>query len=82
MLTKLKHFVPENIYIVFFLLYLNFTLYIYYGVLILGNTCKIYLDEIFKLQKSGRCQIAAIHVEATPGLCSQNRSLYRPHVKI
>ena len=44
-----------------------------------GNTCKIYLDEIFKLQKSGRYQITreitTIHVEATPGLCSQNHGL-------
>ena len=40
-----------------------------------GNTCKIYVDEIFKLQKSGRYQIATIHVEATLGLCSQNHGL-------
>ena len=40
MLTKLKHFVPVNI-----LPDIN------YGVLIWGNTSKIYLDKIFKLQK-------------------------------
>ena len=48
-LTKLKHFVPENI---LYPLYCTLILpYIKYGVLIWGNTCKIYLDKIFKLQK-------------------------------
>ena len=46
MLTKLKHFVPENI---FYSLYCTLILpYINYGVLIWGNTCKTYLDKIFK----------------------------------
>ena len=49
MLTKLKHFVPENI---LYSLYCTLILpYINYGVLIWGNTCKTYLDKIFKLQK-------------------------------
>ena len=49
MLTKLKHFVPENI---LFSLYCTLILpYINYGALIWGNTSKIYLDKIFKLQK-------------------------------
>ena len=57
MLTKLKHFVPEN---VLYSLYCTLILpHVHYGVLIWGNTCKIYLDKIFKLQN-------------TPGLCSQN----------
>ena len=48
-LTKLKHFVPENI---LYSLYCTLILpYINYGVLIWGNTSKIYLDKIFKLQK-------------------------------
>ena len=67
MLTKLKHFVSENI-----LYSLNCTLilpYINYGVLIWGNTCKIrYLNSITGL--SERYQIAS--TEATPDLCSQN----------
>ena len=49
MLTKLKHFVPEKI---LYSLYCTLILpYINYGVLIWGNTSKIYLDKIFKLQK-------------------------------
>ena len=47
MLTKLKHFVPENI---LYSLYCTL-IYINYGALIWGKTCKIYLDKIFKLQK-------------------------------
>ena len=49
MLTKLKHFVPENI---LYSLYCTLIMpYINYGVLIWGNTCKTYLDKICKLQK-------------------------------
>lgn len=49
MLTKLKHFVPENI---LYSLYCTLVMpYINYGVLIWGNTCKKYLDKILKLQK-------------------------------
>ena len=49
MLTKLKHFVPENI---LYSLYCTLILpYINYGFLIWGSTCKTYLDKIFKLQK-------------------------------
>ena len=41
-LTKLKHFVPENM---LYSLYCTLILpYINYGVLIWGNTCKIYFD--------------------------------------
>ena len=48
MLTKLKHFLPENI---LHSLYCNLVLpYINYGI-IWGNTCKMYLDKIIKLQK-------------------------------
>ena len=70
MLTKLKHFVPENI---LYSLYCTFILpYVNYGVLILSNTCKYisirYLNSRNGL--SGQYQIGTI--EATPGLCSQN----------
>ena len=71
MLTKHKHFVPENI---LYSLYCTLILlYIDYGVLIWCNTCKIYLDKIYLNSRnglSGLYQIATI--EATPGLCSQN----------
>ena len=49
-LTKLKHFAPKNI---LYSLYCTLILpYINCGVLIWGNTCKIYLDKIFKLHNS------------------------------
>ena len=70
MLTKFKHFVPENI---LYSLYCTLILpYINYVVLIWGNTSKIYLDKIFNSRNglSERYQIATI--EATPDLCSQN----------
>jgi hypothetical protein len=48
-MNKLKHFVPDRIlhslYCTFIMPYLN------YGILIWGNTCKIYLDKLIKLQK-------------------------------
>ena len=69
-LTKLKHLVPENI---LYSLYCTLILpYTDYGVLIWGNTSKIYLDKISKLQKWSikRYQIATI--EATLDHCSQN----------
>ena len=49
MLTKTKHCVPGYI---LYSLYCTLVLpYINYGILIWGNTCKTYLDKIFKLQK-------------------------------
>ena len=49
MLTKMKHYVPGYI---LYSLYCTLVLpYINYGILIWGNTCKTYLDKIFKLQK-------------------------------
>ena len=70
-LTKLKHFVPENI---LYSLYCTLILpYVNYHVFIWGNTCKIYLDKIYSNSRNGlseRYQIAT--TEATPGLCSQN----------
>ena len=70
MLTKLKHFVPENI---LYSLYCTLILpYINYSVLILGNACKIYLDKMFKLQKWAIRTISNSHYRATPDLCSQN----------
>ena len=48
-MNKLKHFIPDRIlhtlYCTFILPYLN------YGILIWGNTCKLYLDKLTKLQK-------------------------------
>ena len=49
MLTKMKHYVPGYI---LYSLYCTLVLpYINYSILIWGNTCKTYLDKIFKLQK-------------------------------
>ena len=48
MLTKMKHYVPGYI---LYSLYCTLVLpYINYSILIWGNTCKTYLDKIFKLQ--------------------------------
>ena len=45
-MNKLKHFVPTCIlYFLIVLPYLN------YGILIFGDTCKTYLNELIKLQK-------------------------------
>ena len=64
-LTKLKHFVPENI---LYSLYCTLILpYINYGVLIWGNTCKIYLDKIFKLQKWAIRTISNSHYRSHTG---------------
>ena len=64
-LTKLKHFVPENI---LHSLYCSLILpYINYGVLIWGNTCKIYLDKIFKLQKWAIRTISNSHYRSHTG---------------
>ena len=49
MLSKLKHYVSGYI---LYSLYCTFVLpYVNYGILIWGNTYKVYLDTIFKLQK-------------------------------
>ena len=65
MLTKLKHFVPENI---LYSLYCTLILpYINYGVLIWGNTCKTYLDKIFKLQKLATRTISNSHYRSHTG---------------
>ena len=64
-LTKLKHFVPENIlYSLYCILILP---YINYGVLIWGNTFKIYLDKIFKLQKWAIRTISNSHYRSHTG---------------
>ena len=48
-MNKLKYFIPGRI---FYSLYCTFILpYINYGILIWGNTCKVYLDKLIKLQK-------------------------------
>ena len=65
MLTKLKHFIPENI---LYSLYSTLILpYINYGVLIWGNTSKIYLDKIFKLQKWAIRTISNTHYRSHTG---------------
>ena len=65
MLTKLKHFVPENIlYSLYFTLILPC---INYGVLIWGKTCKTYLDKIFKLQKWAIRTISNSHYRSHTG---------------
>ena len=65
MLTKLKHFVPVNIS---YSLYCTLILpYINYGVLIWGNTCKTYLDKIFKLQKWAIRTISNSHYRSHTG---------------
>ena len=65
MLTKLKHFVPENI---LYSLYCTFILpYINRGVLIWGNTCKIYVDKILKLQKWAIKTISNSHYRSHTG---------------
>ena len=64
-LTKLKHFVPENT-----LYSLHCTLilpYINYSVLIWGNTSKINLDKIFKLQKWAIRTISNRHYRSHTG---------------
>ena len=64
-LTKLEHFVPENI---LYSLYCTLILpYINYGVLKWGNTCKIYLDKIFKLQKWAIRTISNSHYRSHTG---------------
>ena len=48
-MNKLKYFIPGRIS---YSLYCTFILpYINYGILIWGNTCKVYLDKLTKLQK-------------------------------
>jgi len=48
-MNKLKHFVPERI---LFTLYCTMVMpYLNYGILVWGNSCKIYLDKLIKLQK-------------------------------
>ena len=49
-MNKLKYFVPDRIYYLLFIVPL-FCLTLYYGILIWRNTCKAYLDKLFKLQK-------------------------------
>ena len=62
---KLKHFVPENI-LYFIILYFNFTLYKLW-CLNMGNTCKTYLDKIFKLQKWAIRTISNSHYRSHTG---------------
>ena len=65
MLTKLKHFVPENI---LYTLYCTLILpYINYGIIIWGSACKLYLDKIFKLQKWAIRTISNSHYRSHTG---------------
>ena len=48
-MNKLKYFIPGRI---LYSLYCTFILpYVNYGILIWGNTCKVYLNKLIKLQK-------------------------------
>ena len=65
MLTKMKHYVPGYI---LYSLYCTLVLpYINYGILIWGNTCKTYLDKIFKLQKWAIRTISHEHYRSHTG---------------
>ena len=78
MLTKLKHFVAENI---LYSLYCSLILpYINYGVLIWGNTCKTYLDKIFKLQKWAIRTISNSHYRSHTGRLFSKFNILNVHV--
>ena len=79
MLTKLKHFVPENI---LYSLYctLILPLHINHGVLIWGNTSKIYLDKIFKLQKWAIKTISNSHYRSHTGPLFSKFNVLNVHV--
>ena len=65
MLTKLKHFVPENI---LYTLYCTLILpYINYGNIIWGSAYKLYLVKIFKLQKWAIRTISNSHYRSHTG---------------
>ena len=65
MLTKLKHFVPENI---LYTLYCTMILpYINYSIIIWGSACKLYLEKIFKLQKWAIRTISNSHYRSHTG---------------
>ena len=65
MLTKLKHYVPGYI---LYSLYCTLVLpYVNYGILIWGNTYKVYLDKIFKLQKWAIRTISVEHYRSHTG---------------
>ena len=65
MLTKLKHYVPGYI---LYSLYCTLVLpYVNYGILIWGNTYKVYLDKIFKLQKWAIRTISLEHYRSHTG---------------
>lgn len=58
-INRLKHFVPERI---MYSLYCTLVLpYINYGILAWGNSCKRYLEKIFKLQKKALRMISKSH---------------------
>ena len=61
----MKHYVPGYI---LYSLYCTLVLpYINYGILIWGNTCKTYLDKIFKLQKWAIRTISHEHYRSHTG---------------
>ena len=65
MLTKLKHYVPDYI---LYSLYCTLVLpYVNYGILIWGNTYKMYLDKILKLQKWAIRTISLEHYRCHTG---------------
>ena len=64
-MNKLKHFVPTRILHVLYctpvLPYLN------YGILIWGDTCQLYLDKLFKLQKWAIRTVSNSHYRSHTG---------------
>ena len=73
MLRKMKHYVPG--YILYSLYCTRVLPYINYGILIWGNTCKTYLDKIFKLQKWAIRIISLEHRSHTDPLFKKNNVL-------
>ena len=73
MLTKMKHYVPG--YILYSLYCTLVVPYINYGILIWGNTCKTYLDKIFKLQKWAIRTISLEHYRSHTGPLFEKHSI-------
>ena len=77
MLSKMKHYVPEYI---LHSLYCTLVLpYINYGILIWGNTCKTYLDKIFKWQKWAIRTISHEYYRSHTGPLFNKHNILNPH---
>ena len=76
MLTKLKHYVPGYI---LYSLYCTLVLpYVNYGILIWGNTYKVYLDTIFKLQKWAIRTISLEHYRSNTSPLFKKHNILNP----